>query len=218
MRLPNEKLIAVMREAYACQHFGSCRQAIFDPAKGHVPRGFLGATRALSDVRAIFVLAEPGHPHHDEKYTEAGSAEKLLSEAIFHTYKSYRYGTDVFHRNMRWVMDELWPGAFDEQLAHVWITEGRLCSIDTEIGAFNDKLCAPTYLGRQIALMPSAAIVLFGGKARQRVVGLRELEGRTVIEARALAPPGANQKMSRPSWQQAIETIRSRQGSPRLTA
>ncbi len=216
MRLPSEQLFAVMREAYPCKHFGSCKQAKFDPKAGHVPRGFLGATGDLNDVEAIFVLAEPGHPHHDEQYSDAAPAEQLLAEAISHTYKSYRFGTDAFHRNMRWVMDQLWPCNFDEQLDRVWITEGRLCSIDSEIGAFNDKLCAPTYLGRQIGLMPSAAIVLFGGKARQRVVGVRELAGRTVIEARALAPPGANHKPARPSWQAAIDAIRLRKSAPLL--
>lgn len=210
MHLPNDELLAVMREAYQCRHFGSCKQAKFDPRSGHVPRGFLGATGELENVEAIFVLAEPGHPHPDEAYSDGGTPDQLLSEAVGHTYRSYRDGADLFHRNMRWVMDQLWPGSFDEKLRRVWITEGRLCSIDQEIGAFNDKLCAPTYLSRQLALMPAAAIVLFGGKAQQRVAGLRGLDGRVVVDARALAPPGANQKASKPSWQAAIEAIQSR--------
>ena len=212
MQMPNEQLLAVMREAYPCRHFGSCRQAKFDPKAGHVPRGFIGATGELRNVEAIFIMAEPGHPHPDEHYSETAPTD-LLSQALLHTYKSYRDGTDLFHRNMRWVMDQIWPGSFDEKLGRVWITEGRLCSIDSEIGAFDDKLCSPTYLGRQIDLLPSAAIVLFGGKARQRVAGLPALEGRVVIEARALAPPGANQRLSRPSWQNAIDIIQLRQVS-----
>jgi hypothetical protein len=210
MHLPNEQLLVVMREAYGCRHFGSCRQAKFDPRSGNVPRGFLGATGDLRDVEAIFVIAEPGHPHPDERYSDQALPYQLLSEAVSHAHRSYRDGTDLFHRNMRWVMDQLWPGSFDEKLGRVWITEGRLCSIDIEIGGFNDKLCAPTYLSRQIALMPSAAIVLFGAKARQRVSALSGLEGRVVVEARALAPPGANHKGSKPSWQNAIDVIRSR--------
>lgn len=208
MRFPNEQLLAVMREAYSCGYFGSCRQAKFDPKSGHVPRGFLGATGDLGNVEAIFVIAEPGHPHPDERYSDGASTNQLLSEALGHTYKSYREGTDLFHRNMRWVMDQLWPGTFDEKLDRVWITEGRLCSIDSEIGAFNDKLCAPAYLSRQIELLPSAAIVLFGAKAKQRVAGMAGLQGRVVVEARALAPPGANHKAAKPSWQHAIETVR----------
>lgn len=210
MHLPNEELLAVMREAYGCLHFGTCRQAKFDPKSGQIPRGFLGATGDLTDVEAIFIIAEPGHPHPDERYSDEARPEQLLSEAVRHTYRSYRDGTDLFHRNMRWVMDQLWSGSFDEKLGRVWITEGRLCSIDNEIGAFNDKLCAPTYLSRQLSLMPSAPIVLFGGKARQRVAGFSGLENRLVIEARALAPPGANHKASKPSWESAIDIIRSR--------
>lgn len=210
MRLPNDALIEVLREAYCCPHFGSCKQAKFRPSVGHIPRGFLGASGDLCDVEAIFVVAEPGHPGPSETYPDGASAGQLLQEAVGHTYNCYRNGIDQFHRNMRWVMDQLWPGEFDEQLRRVWITEGRLCSIDREIGAFNDRLCAPLYLRRQLELMPSATVVLFGGKAQHRAAQVSIVSDRLVIGARALAPPGANHKASRVSWANAIDAIVSR--------
>jgi hypothetical protein len=52
-------------------------------------------------------------------------------------YRSFSEGEgkDVFHRKIRWFLSELFPGlTLDEQLHRVWLTEGRSCSIDNEIG------------------------------------------------------------------------------------
>lgn len=210
MTLPNEQLRTILRRAYGCAHLGVCKQARFEPSAGHIPRGFLGATGELDEVEAIFVIAEPGHPGPNEAYSNGLSADELLAEAVGHTYRCYRDGVDQFHRNMRWVLQRLWPGDFDSQLRKVWITEGRLCSIDKEIGAFNDRLCAPSYLSQQIEMLPSAAVVLFGGKARHRAAQVPGLSNRFVVPARALAPPGANHAVSRPSWENVVKLIQSR--------
>ena len=58
--MPNEALVDVLLPAYTCQHFGKCPDATWFPSEGHVPRGFLGATRALEEVEVVMVLAEPG--------------------------------------------------------------------------------------------------------------------------------------------------------------
>ena len=102
-------------------------------------------------------------------------------------------------------MDQLYPEkSFDEQLKHVWLTEGRLCSINVEIGPMQKNVCAPTYLSKQIKLLPSATIVGFGSKAKPYLSRL----GENFIKAYALAPPGANHKPARPSWLSAIEQIK----------
>jgi len=65
---PNEQLVDVLLPAFGpCRYIdvcsASCRQAKWLPEVGHIPRGFLGATRQLSDVEVVMVFAEPGHPY-----------------------------------------------------------------------------------------------------------------------------------------------------------
>jgi hypothetical protein len=88
----------------------------------------------------------------------------------------------------------------------VWLTEGRLCSIDVEIGHTKDTTCAKNYLSQQINLMMNASVVAFGGKAKAYLKGV----GIDFIGAYALAPPGANHTPARPSWENAIAEIRAR--------
>lgn len=211
---PDDQLSELLRAAYLpCDNFpalgGICREAHWAPESGHIPRGFLGATGALEDVELVMVFAEPGHPHPGEVYDSKDSPDTLLEGGMRHAYESFAKGTDLFHRNVRWFMDQLYPNlTFDEQLRHVWLTEGRLCSIDNEIGSLRDYRCAERYLRAELELLPNATVVAFGGKARDYVRRLKiEPEH---LEAYALAPPGANHKPARPSWEKAIEHIKSR--------
>ena len=79
--MPNEALVDVLLPAYTCQHFGKCPDATWFPSEGHVPRGFLGATRALEEVEVVMVLAEPGPPKdtkpNSEKYEHSGATRAL---------------------------------------------------------------------------------------------------------------------------------------------
>lgn len=203
----NEKLIELLLEAYRpCRNFGVCREAKWDPALGHIPRGFLGATGALEDVELVMVFSEPGRPHSNERYGPVDDPMRLLESAVRHTYHSFANGTDRFHRNVRWFMSRLYPElTFEEQLRHVWLTEGRLCSIDVEIGSTKDRTCAAHYLLRQVQLLSNATVVAFGGKAKHYVHGLKG----DWLEAYALAPPGAYHKPAVPSWERAIAQIKS---------
>ncbi len=156
------------------------------------------------------VFAEPGHPHPDERYDALASADALLEASMRHAYKSFRDGQDMFHRNVRWFIDQVYPELeFDAQLRRVWMTEGRLCSIDNEIGGTTDKTCAKHYLRRQIGMFPNAVVVGFGGKAQKYLSGL----GLDFVSAYALAPPGANHLPARPSWDAAVAAVRSRRHS-----
>lgn len=111
-------------------------------------------------------------------------------------------------------MRQLYPDvSFDEQLRHVWLTEGRLCSINNEIGALRDHRCAERYLRAELELLPNATVVAFGGKAHDYV---RRLKIRPEpVRAYSLAPPGANHRPARPSWEAALES--SKPGGADLT-
>jgi len=195
-----------MLEAYKpCHFFGQCKEAKWKPENGHIPRGFVGATGEAEDVELVLIFSEPGHPHEGESYDASLSAEGLMGACVSHTYSSFRHGKDLFHRNVRWFMSELYPDlTFDDQLRHVWLTEGRLCSIDVEIGKTTDRTCAANFLARQIALLPNATVVAFGGKAKHYIKGM----GIDYLGAYALAPPGANHKPARPSWDAVIAEIK----------
>ena len=201
---PNPELVAVLLEAYApCKNFGVCKEAEWAPKEGLMPRGFLGATSELKDVEVVMIFAEPGHPHGTESY-DNDDPLKLMMRGIEHTYDCFANGTDLFHQNTRWFLSQLYPQmSFDEQLKHVWMTEGRLCSIKNEIGNVRDRTCANHYLIRQLELLPNATIVAFGGKAKDYMRQIKQ----QWIGAYALSPPGANHKPARPSWKVAIEEI-----------
>ena len=201
---PNPELISVLLEAYApCKNFGICKEAKWAPKEGHMPRGFLGATGELREVEVVMIFAEPGRPHGGETYDD-GDPLNYMMQGIQHTYDCFANGTDLFHQNTRWFLSQLYPQMnFDEQLKYVWMTEGRLCSIANEIGKMNDRTCANYYLARQLELLPNATVVAFGKKTQNY---MRQIN-HPYIDARALAPPGANHKPARPSWEVAIEEI-----------
>jgi hypothetical protein len=86
------------------------------------------------------------------------------------------------------------------------MTEGRLCSIDLELGDARDHTCARHFLTRQIDTLPNATVIAFGGKGQAY---LRRL-GLPHLRAHAFAPPGCNYKGARPSWEAAIGEVRRR--------
>lgn len=209
---PNGALAALMLEAYRpCPNFGVCREAKWDPARGQVPRGFIGATASPSDVELVMVFSEPGHPHHDEGHDPGLDGPGMMASAVRHVYGCYRGRTDTFHVNVRRFMSMVYPElSFDEQLRHVWLTEGRLCSIEDEIGDARDGTCSRHYLARQLALLPDATVVAFGKKAQRYLTRLRI----GFVAAVALAPPGANHRGALPSWEAAAAEVRARRRAP----
>ena len=206
--LPSSPLRSLLAQAYEpCQFFGHCKEARWNPASGHVPRGFVGATGLLEDVELVMVFSEPGHPHSAEWYDPDAGPTETMKACVSHAYESFKSGTDLFHRNTRWFIDRLYPDlTFDQQLQRVWLTEGRLCSIDNEIGKTTDRTCASSYLAQQVAMLPNATVVAFGGKAKHYLKGI----GIDYVSAYALAPPGANHKPARPSWEAAIAAVVAR--------
>ena len=205
--MPKINIGKVPSGKFALDSVPKCPQAQWEPDEGHIPRGYLGATGSVEDVELVMVFAEPGHPHNDESYNESLGPEGLMSACTAHVYKCFKRDRDLFHRNVRWFMSQLFPEMdFDQQLQRVWLTEGRLCSIYDEIGNTKDRICAENYLVKQVNLLPNATVVAFGGKAQYYLKGI----GIDYIGAYALAPPGANHKPARPSWEAAIDKIKRR--------
>ena len=156
------------------------------------------------------VFSEPGHPLAGEGHDSASAPLGLLRSAMQHTYNCYKSDIDQFHRNVRWFLSQLWPNlTFDEQLGRVWLTEGRLCSINDEIGSTTDRTCAEHYLVQQMRALPQATVVAFGRKAQRYLHGI----GIDFVSAFALSPPGANFGGARPSWEAAIEKIHARRSA-----
>jgi hypothetical protein len=158
----------------------------WQPAAGHIPRGWIGATsQSTSTVRLIIVAAEPGDPADGEQYDENLDARSMLAEAAEFGY-SHLIDTTLlrggrpapYHRNLRSIISLCWPD-FDlqEQLARTWITSAVLCSAPKSggpVGAAIVRECVNRYLRPEIALMPDAYVLALGDKAanRLRSVGL----------------------------------------------
>ena len=191
---------------------GQCPESRWRPECGHIPRGFLGATGTLEDVRVVMVLAEPGKPQHFEQYDSSLDPKGMLKSAVRFVYGCYEKKPDKVHCNVRWFLDRLYPElTFDEQLRHVWITETRLCSIKTPgewVPARYYELCEEEYLAKQLELLSHAAVIAFGTQKAQptvkRIVKRLRLDV-TPIEAHALAPRDLN--AARDSWERALRAI-----------
>ena len=170
--LPHRAIRDVLAPASApCRHLAACPQAKWLPREGHIPRGYLGAVGTLEEVEVAMVSAEPGFPaleRGDMDFADTTPA-KMIAAAVQVSWnrRTDESKADLYHRNFNWFCDQLWPGMpFVERLRRLWMTNARLCSIDTKIGATPRNPCAETYLAHQIALFPHSAVVGFGGKAQ----------------------------------------------------
>ena len=217
--LPAIELLDLLQDAYSpCAGFSTrCADvAKWAPESGHVPRGYLGATARLDDVDLILLVAEPGDPHAGTVVRPRVNRKSLAAQTVADTYRCFLEGTDLFHRNVRQVLDLVLPGMpFDTQLSRTWITNTYLCSAPNEAGpvpADAERFCAETYLQSVLALLPGRPIIALGAKARGRVLRLGQsipnLEAR-VVTAYSAAPPGANGPRARASWRAAAKKARA---------
>ena len=216
--LPAIELLDLLQPAYSpCAGFSTrcAGGAKWAPESGHVPRGYLGATARLDDVDLILLVAEPGDPHTGAVVQPRPRRKSLAAETVADTYRCFLEGTDLFHRNVRQVLDLVLPGMpFDTQLSRTWITNTYLCSAPQEAGyvpSAAERFCAETYLQRALTLLPGRPIIALGAKAERRVRRLRQsipdLETRLVI-ADSAAPPGATRPRAQESWRTAAEKAR----------
>jgi hypothetical protein len=203
---PSPKLEQILSSAYRCPEFdNACTEMRWDLDAGHAPRGFSGAQGELSEVELILVFAEPGDPHYREQHSGLESVYDYATRAL-------RDGTDLFHRNVRKILEMCWPNMpFEQQMHKVWLTESVLCSAPKEGGRVSrsaSMACGERYLLGQLALFPHALVVALGSKARNR---LRAFGVTDFLSAYAAAPPGCNMPQALESWKQVpVELARQR--------
>jgi hypothetical protein len=152
------------------------------------------------------MFAEPGDPQPDEVHSG-------MDRAFHYAYFYHDRQQDVFHRNVRHILDLCWPGVrFDKQLERVWMTESVLCSAPRECGSVprvTEQACGERYLLRQLALFPNAIVVALGGKAQAR---LRRLRYTDFLSVGAAAPPGCNHENVRESWNMIPKQLALKRG------
>ena len=208
MHQTNPTLATLLLPAYSpCAGFaGSCASMRWAPDRGHVPRGYCGATGDLGDVRLVLVVAEPGDPHVGESHP-AETPTGVVDSTSSYAYRCFRDGKDQFHRNVRRILDMCFPGmSFDEQMRVTWITESVLCSAGAEGGSVPGPVtmeCRRRYLEPQLRALPNAVVVALGSKAAKRLKGVSR-----VFTAFAAAPPGCNFAGAVESWRTVASMVR----------
>ncbi len=202
----NSQLKKILEPAYApCPGFSdTCFDMRWDPKTGHVPRGFRGATGTIAEIELVLVYAEPGDP-------QPGETHEGLASAYDFANRSFAAGTDLFHRNVTFILDSCWPElSLEEQLRKVWMTESVLCSAAKEGGHVRGQVakeCGKRYLLKQLELVPDALVVALGNKARNRLVALGFFN---FLAVKSVAPPGCNFRGARESWAQIAERLKAR--------
>lgn len=204
----NARLRRILLGAYQpCPEFSrSCGSMRWNPAAGHVPRGFCGATGDLTEVALVLVVAEPGDPHASE--THPASPAAALESSYAYAYRCFSSGKDLFHRNIRKILDLCWPGeSFESHMRRAWITESVLCSAKREGASVPSSVstaCRVRYLDEQLRLFPTAVVAALGGKAAVR------LAGRQFVRGFAAAPPGCNFRGALQSWEAVARAVQTR--------
>ena len=110
---PAKEITDILLSAYSpCPGFEDTCKGIakWNPQMGHVPRGFVGATSSLDEVQVVILFAEPGDPYGSDPYSPTQSRPSLLKRTCRYTLGHYRDGTDPFHRNLRLLLNLIFPG------------------------------------------------------------------------------------------------------------
>ena len=215
---PNDALIEVLAPAYEpCRHMpvcgGRCRQSHWEPANGHMPRGFLGATGELDEIELVIVLAEPGDPKGTEKYLDELAPSDTVRHVVDFVHETYVNQEDrrvhgKVQRVIRWFLDHWFRGInFEGQLRRVWITQARLCSRGQ--GSYTTPFyqpCGDAYLAAQLQLLPNVPIIAFGEKAEKALQRL---------DIQATRVPHPSERKSNESkcdkWKRATANLQNRE-------
>lgn len=207
----NKSIESLLIPAFSpCTNFhNTCGIMRWNPETGHVPRGFTGATGLCSDVRLVLIGAEPGDPHSIENHFADGSPIGQMESTYEYTWKCFENGKDLFHRNIRLILDKCFPNmSFREQMEYTWITDSVLCSAIIEGGSISSKIsnaCCMKYLLNEINLFKNATIVALGSKADSRLI---KVGFKNHYHAFAAAPPGCNYKGAKESWENIVNKLK----------
>jgi len=210
--LPCRELTEVLLPAYKpCESFGTiCRTMRWEPKKGYVPRGFCGAIGRVDQVELVLITAEPGDPHPNESHPAYSKPDDLFARTAQYSYQCFETGKDLFHRNVRYIMNMCWPNlTFEEQMRRTWITESVLCSAPKEGGSVSSVVsnqCENRYLEKQLGFFDRPVIVALGSKARDRTKGSIY----SIMSVGAASPPGCNRQGVRASWSAIADTVKKR--------
>lgn len=139
---------------------------LWNPADGHVPRGFCGGLGTATEVELVLITAEPGDPLPGEVHVG-------IESTVAYSLRGLREGLTPFHRNICLILDLCFPDqTLDEQLRRTWRTNSVLCSATVECGPVPravESACMRRYLAPQLALLPHALVAALGGKAQRRL-------------------------------------------------
>lgn len=197
--MPCREVTRILERAYPCHGFdGACEELRWDPRRGHVPRGYGGATGTPDDVRLVLVMSEPGEPEADESFTADATPVQIIGAVCRRTYLALSEERDQYHRNLRHILGLIFPGTgLEQQMRRTWITRSVLCSASAagDMPAAASRECRIGYLERQLELFAGARVVALGVAAGKRLKGHPGL-----LEAGDPAPPGCHQRGARESW------------------
>jgi hypothetical protein len=177
---PALELAAILEPAFGpCPHLADvcAGNACWDPARGYVPRGYLGATRSLGEIRLVLATAEPGEPDEGDAYR--GTPAAMLAAAAARSLAAFERGPQQrsapapFHRNLRKILDFCWPGeSLESQLAQTWIAPAVLCTarvFGMPVPRAMEVTCVHAYFRRELDVLGDVFIVALGAKAHARL-------------------------------------------------
>ncbi len=211
---PCPELREILMPAMApCAGFGgACKdQCKWQPKKGHIPRGFCGATGARDQVRLVLVTAEPAEPGDGDGESYSGDAQTfveqtaVLAATLLRDNSLRRNGRSApYHPNLLRILELCWPNLpFEEQLRRTWVTDSVLCTARGEIDPRVADECVKRYLAPQIEALPHAFVIALGDKAKRRM-------RRHGVEPDATAQhPSAWGTHPEISWQEAADKFRN---------
>lgn len=207
--IPNPRLVRVLERAYPCPGFdGPCGDLSFEPKEGLVPRGFCGATGNADEVELVIVLSQPPLPTPEHAFDRDDTAFEIITAVCRRTYVALRIGGDLYHRNLKFILDQCLAGfSLEEQLKRAWITHSVLCSPPPDADGIPpdaSRYCRANYLERQLELFPEARVLALGIEAQRRLKGLPGL-----LEAPHPAPPACNRPGVREGWVRIGEHFRA---------
>jgi hypothetical protein len=184
---------------------------VWHPHKGHIPRGFCGATGVLDEVQLLLVCAEPGNPHPHESHGQLSHPDGYFDSAYDYAWECFALGKDQFHKNICNILNLCWPKkSFSEQMRHTFITDAVLCSAEQEGGYVPRNIsseCIRRYLLKLIDKLPNALVVALGRKAQDR---LRNAGVDNFLPAFAAAPSGCNFRGASESRKRIADIVKKR--------
>ena len=238
--LPHPKLLEIMKDAYPCVKFKEqqesvlnfktdpinckiCKEAVWNPAKGYIPRSYIGATGNLEDVEAILICISPFEPHRavepfpGEGYDPELSPLEMVEANVKYVHDCIRLlqprFKSRFHLRMKEFLETLYPNEHLNQiLKKVWITQCRLCSSNPDSEEVSADTCMKHYLKKQLEALPDATVVVFGEQAQKAMNTFLETHniGRNFEPCYSFSVRPADLEKARESWERVIKIIRDK--------